>query len=72
MGHQINNGEIYIHRKTPIITAEVKEKIKRLDYDEINYEDRPAVLKSHAPFKVDRVILTSNDENGRLVKTIFR
>ena len=28
VGHKINNGEIYINKKSPIITQEVKEQIK--------------------------------------------
>ena len=74
VGQIVNSGEIFLNKKIPIVTTEVKDKIKNLSFseDDIEFIDRPTVLKSHAPFSVDRVMVTSNDEYDLLVKTIFR
>lgn len=74
VGHFVNNGEIYLNKKTPIVTSEIKDKLKNLNFsqDDIEFIDRPAVLKAHAPLNVDRVIVTSSDEHDLLVKTVFR
>ena len=62
VGHFVNNGDIYINKKVPVLDPEIKEKYNSLNFspNDIQYIDRPSVLKSHAPFNVDRVIITSN------------
>lgn len=52
-----------MNKKTPLVTADIKEKMKNLNFNmgDIEFIDRPAVLKSHAPLSVDRVIVTSSD-----------
>ena len=58
----------------PVVTSEIKDKLKNLSFtqDDVEFLDRPAVLKAHTALNVDRVIATSNDEYDLLVKTIFR
>lgn len=62
VGHFVNNGEIYVNKKIPILTPDIKEKIKNLSLTEsdVAYIDRPSVLKAHTALNVDKVILTSN------------
>jgi DNA-directed RNA polymerase beta subunit len=65
VGHFVSHGEIYINKKTPIVTTEIKGKLKSLNFthDDIEYIDRPAVLKTNTPLAVDKVIVTSSDQH---------
>ena len=32
VGHFVNNGEIFINKKIPVVTSEIKDKLKNLSF----------------------------------------
>lgn len=72
VGHNIQNGEIFVNKKVPVVSGDTNEKSLQKLQERISWNDEPSVFKSHSQNNyIDRVILTSNGENS-VIKTITR
>eukprot|EP00252_Welwitschia_mirabilis_P002829 TRINITY_DN12826_c0_g1_i1.p1 TRINITY_DN12826_c0_g1~~TRINITY_DN12826_c0_g1_i1.p1 ORF type:complete len:928 (-),score=181.14 TRINITY_DN12826_c0_g1_i1:493-3177(-) len=69
-GQIIRNNDIYINKQTPInIRDDVANPMALPDSA---YKFTPQTYKAPAPSVVDKVVLTSNDENALNIKFLFR
>jgi len=71
VGRNIQSGEVFVNRKVPVVGDSSERDLRKLQ-ESIKWNDEPSTYKTHSQSHyVDRVILTSNDQNT-LIKTITR
>jgi len=71
---KLENGDIFVNKYCPIITEEARAMMSQNMQDNIAFEYRqqPESYKGALPAYVDRVILTSTNEEPYLIKMIQR
>ena len=71
-GEQLTQGECLVHKQTPLNTRDPVPNLAAMN--DAHYRPAPVMWKGHPGERcvVDKVLLTSNDENSCLVKVLVR
>ena len=69
MGESLNSGDIFINKYAPVQLDTANTEKKPAEFE---YKPRPEAYKGANPAYVDRVIMTSTQEDPFLVKVITR
>jgi DNA-directed RNA polymerase III subunit RPC2 len=66
IGEKLVNGDIYVNKYSPQIKNDLSNG------GDVQYTHTPSVYKSATPSHIDRVLITTNPEDPKLLKVIMR
>eukprot|EP01098_Paradermamoeba_levis_P010664 TRINITY_DN4487_c0_g3_i2.p1 TRINITY_DN4487_c0_g3~~TRINITY_DN4487_c0_g3_i2.p1 ORF type:complete len:1132 (+),score=308.58 TRINITY_DN4487_c0_g3_i2:455-3397(+) len=69
-GEIIHPGDIYVNKQSPINTLDTLSNPENIP--DSAFKDSPTSYKGPVPAIIDKVLLTSNDEDHLLIKTLIR
>ena len=72
VGKKMENGDIFINKWCPDLTEEARALLNQGMLKEPDYKQQPEVYKNVLPAYVDRVILTSTQEESYMIKVMQR
>ncbi|CEM00582.1 unnamed protein product [Vitrella brassicaformis CCMP3155] len=70
VGEMVQDGQIYINKYSPTNTREARIDLNKVDPKD--FKPTPVTYRTTVPSYVDRVILTTNDEDTTIYKVILR